>query len=92
MGVLVYETKGYNNTSNAFEGISAGRSTIQQSTGLPTGTYFYILSYTSLDGTGQTITNKKRRIFILIQINNLIPEDILRYFIKKTISSYKKSN
>jgi gliding motility-associated-like protein len=26
-GVLVYETKGYNNTSNAFEGISAGRST-----------------------------------------------------------------
>ena len=58
-GVLVYETKGYNNTSNAFEGISAGRSTIQQSTGLPTGTYFYILSYTSLDGTGKTITNKK---------------------------------
>jgi hypothetical protein len=51
-GVLVYETKGYNNT-NAFEGISAGRSTIQQSTGLPTGTYFYILSYTSLDGTGK---------------------------------------
>jgi hypothetical protein len=36
-----------------FEGISAGRSTIQQSTGLPTGTYFYILSYTSLDGTGK---------------------------------------
>ncbi|MFV8357731.1 gliding motility-associated C-terminal domain-containing protein [Flavobacterium sp. XS1P32] len=58
-GVLVYETKGYNNTSNAFEGISVGRSIIQQSTGLPTGTYFYILSYTSLDGTGKTITNKK---------------------------------
>jgi hypothetical protein len=33
--------------------VSAGRSTIQQSTGLPTGTYFYILSYTSLDGTGK---------------------------------------
>jgi hypothetical protein len=26
----VYETKGYNNTSNAFEGISAGRFNIQQ--------------------------------------------------------------
>ena len=58
-GVLVYETKGYNNTSNAFEGISAGRSTIKEANGLPIGTYFYILNYTSIDNTGKTITNKK---------------------------------
>ncbi|PIF63104.1 gliding motility-associated C-terminal domain-containing protein [Flavobacterium sp. 11] len=58
-GVLVYETKGYNNASNSFDGISGGRSTVQQSSGLPTGTYFYILNYTSVDNDGKIITNKK---------------------------------
>ncbi|WP_338648446.1 gliding motility-associated C-terminal domain-containing protein [Flavobacterium sp. KS-LB2] len=58
-GVLVFETKGYNNTSNAFDGISGGRSTVQQSSGLPTGTYFYILNYTSVDNDGKIISNKK---------------------------------
>ena len=58
-GVLVFETKGYNNTSNVFDGISGGRSTIQQSSGLPTGTYFYILNYTSVDNDGKILTNKK---------------------------------
>jgi gliding motility-associated-like protein len=58
-GVLVFETKGYNNNSNAFDGISGGRSTVQQSSGLPTGTYFYILNYTSVDNVGKIITNKK---------------------------------
>ncbi|MDI6034838.1 gliding motility-associated C-terminal domain-containing protein [Flavobacterium sp. LB2P84] len=58
-GVLVFETKGYNNTSNSFDGISGGRSTVQQSSGLPTGTYFYILNYTSVDNDGKIITNKK---------------------------------
>jgi gliding motility-associated-like protein len=58
-GVLVYETTGYNNTSKVFKGISEGRTTISQSSGLPTGTYFYILNYTSVDGLGNKITNKK---------------------------------
>ncbi|MFV8380050.1 gliding motility-associated C-terminal domain-containing protein, partial [Flavobacterium sp. LB3R33] len=58
-GVLVFETKGYNNTSNSFDGVSGGRSTVQQSSGLPTGTYFYILNYTSVDNDGKIITNKK---------------------------------
>ncbi|MFV5700227.1 gliding motility-associated C-terminal domain-containing protein, partial [Flavobacterium sp. ZT3R17] len=58
-GVLVFETKGYNNTSNFFDGVSQGRSTIQQTSGLPTGTYFYILNYTSIDGNGKSVTNKK---------------------------------
>jgi hypothetical protein len=39
--------------------VSLGRTTVSQSSGLPTGTYFYILNYTSVDGTGQIQTNKQ---------------------------------
>jgi gliding motility-associated-like protein len=48
-GVLVFEINGYNNTTRVFNGISQGRTTINQSVGLPTGTYFYILTYTFKD-------------------------------------------
>jgi gliding motility-associated-like protein/uncharacterized repeat protein (TIGR01451 family) len=58
-GVLVFETKGYNNTTNAFNGTSRGRTTIDQSSGLPTGTYYYILNYTFVDGNGQSQVSKK---------------------------------
>ncbi|KIA85888.1 gliding motility-associated C-terminal domain-containing protein, partial [Flavobacterium sp. AED] len=58
-GVLVFDAQGYNNTTKAFKGFSEGRSTISQSSGLPTGTYFYILNYTSIDGNGKVQTNKK---------------------------------
>ncbi|MFH6990614.1 gliding motility-associated C-terminal domain-containing protein, partial [Flavobacterium collinsii] len=58
-GVLVFDTKNYNNTTNAFDGISRGRTTVSQSDGLPTGTYFYILNYTSVDGNGAIQMNKK---------------------------------
>ncbi|WP_409416149.1 choice-of-anchor L domain-containing protein [Flavobacterium sp. PS2] len=58
-GVLVFETRNYNNTTNAFDGISRGRTTVKQSDGLPSGTYFYILNYTSIDGNGAIQTNKK---------------------------------
>ncbi len=44
-GVLVYETTGYNNEDKAFRGISEGRVTVDKSTGLPEGTYYYILKY-----------------------------------------------
>ncbi|WP_264557949.1 gliding motility-associated C-terminal domain-containing protein [Flavobacterium sp. N1718] len=44
-GVLVYETKDYNNLDKAFRGYSAGRVTISSSDPLPEGTYFYILRY-----------------------------------------------
>jgi gliding motility-associated-like protein/uncharacterized repeat protein (TIGR01451 family) len=46
-GVLVFETKNYDNETNVFDGTSRGRTTIKQSEGLPTGTYFYIINYTS---------------------------------------------
>jgi gliding motility-associated-like protein len=58
-GVLVFDAQGYNNTTKAFRGFSEGRSTITQSSGLPTGTYFYILNYTSVDGNDKIQTNKK---------------------------------
>ncbi|MFV7236987.1 gliding motility-associated C-terminal domain-containing protein, partial [Flavobacterium sp. ZB4R12] len=58
-GVLVFDTRNYDNESNYFDGISRGRTTISQSSGLPTGTYYYILNYTSVDGFGNIQTNKK---------------------------------
>ncbi|MFV8346098.1 gliding motility-associated C-terminal domain-containing protein [Flavobacterium sp. ZB4P13] len=58
-GVLVFETRGYDNVTKVFRGISEGRTTISQSSGLPTGTYFYILSYNSLDENDIIQTNKK---------------------------------
>ncbi|WP_291111867.1 gliding motility-associated C-terminal domain-containing protein, partial [Flavobacterium sp. UBA4120] len=58
-GVLVFETKNYNNGTNVFDGTSQGRSTVSQSSGLPTGTYYYIVNYTSFDGNGKIQSNKK---------------------------------
>ncbi|WP_276381823.1 gliding motility-associated C-terminal domain-containing protein [Flavobacterium sp. H4147] len=58
-GILVFETTNYNNATNAFDGTSRGRTTIKQSDGLPTGTYFYILNYQSIDGNNVVHNNKK---------------------------------
>lgn len=58
-GVMVYETKNYNNVTNVFEGTSQGKSAIGENSGLATGTYFYILNYTSVDGNGKIQTNTK---------------------------------
>ncbi|WP_366183063.1 gliding motility-associated C-terminal domain-containing protein [Flavobacterium ovatum] len=58
-GVLVFETKNYDNETNFFEGYSRGRTTVSESSGLPTGTYFYIISYSSIDGIGDIQTYRK---------------------------------
>ncbi|MBF4518414.1 gliding motility-associated C-terminal domain-containing protein [Flavobacterium sp. ANB] len=58
-GILVFDAVNYNNTTNAFDGTSRGRTTIKQSDGLPTGTYFYIINYQSLDGNNAVQMNKK---------------------------------
>ncbi|WP_426484543.1 gliding motility-associated C-terminal domain-containing protein [Flavobacterium sp. 2] len=58
-GILVFETTDYNNTTNAFDGTSRGRTTVNKSEGLPTGTYFYIVTYKSLDGNNVIQYNKK---------------------------------
>ena len=49
-GVKVYDAENYNNTSVVFTGVSEGRTTVKQSAELPTGTYFYILKYKTLEG------------------------------------------
>jgi hypothetical protein len=57
-GVLVFETTGYNNVTDAFKVSLGGRTTVSQSSG--TNRYIlYILNYTSVDGTGQIQTNKQ---------------------------------
>ncbi|MDD5151411.1 MAG: gliding motility-associated C-terminal domain-containing protein, partial [Flavobacterium sp.] len=51
-GVLVYSADGYNNKTVVFKGISEGRTTVKQSEGLPSGTYYYILKYVDFSGAG----------------------------------------
>ncbi|KRB59177.1 gliding motility-associated C-terminal domain-containing protein [Flavobacterium sp. Root186] len=46
-GVLVYDAYGYDNQSVAFRGISEGRATVNRQKGLPDGTYFYVITYTT---------------------------------------------
>ena len=58
-GILVFETKNYDNVNKVFKGFSEGRTTINQSSGLPAGTYFYILTYSFIDGSGGVQVNKK---------------------------------
>lgn len=49
-GIKVFDTTNYNNYERVFRGISEGRATIKQSEELPTGTYFYILKYKTIEG------------------------------------------
>ncbi|MGM8360277.1 gliding motility-associated C-terminal domain-containing protein, partial [Flavobacterium sp. ARAG 55.4] len=51
-GVKVFEVDGYDNNAKAFRGISEGRVTVNQSKGLPNGTYFYVINYVDKDGNG----------------------------------------
>ncbi|MDN3725349.1 gliding motility-associated C-terminal domain-containing protein [Aequorivita sp. SDUM287046] len=48
-GILVYETDGYgqgdDDSINTFKGVSDGRVTVDKNEELPTGTYFYILTF-----------------------------------------------
>jgi gliding motility-associated-like protein len=44
-GVLVWDTDGYGVNGNVFRGVSNGRSTIREEKELPTGTYYYILTF-----------------------------------------------
>ncbi len=48
-GVLVYEAKQYDNDGTSFKGISEGRANVGDE--LPTGTYFYVVQYTTTEGS-----------------------------------------
>lgn len=59
-GVLVYQTKGYNESDRVFRGLSDGRATVNRGAGLPTGTYYYILKY----NTGTRTKEKAGYLYI----------------------------
>jgi gliding motility-associated-like protein len=59
-GVLVYEADNYDNESVVFVGVSNGRATINQSAELPTGTYFYIIEWTSVSADGKSSTEHRQ--------------------------------
>lgn len=44
-GVKVFETTNYDSDGNVFNGYSQGRATVNPDNKLPTGTYFYVLTY-----------------------------------------------
>ncbi|SHJ26565.1 gliding motility-associated C-terminal domain-containing protein, partial [Pseudozobellia thermophila] len=44
-GILVWESSKYDNTNNAFDGVSQGRITIIENQKLPSGVYFYKIKY-----------------------------------------------
>ncbi|PWL39046.1 hypothetical protein DKG77_12550 [Flagellimonas aquimarina] len=46
-GVLVYQADNYGQGNNLFRGISEGRSTMTQDRELPSGTYFYSLTFSA---------------------------------------------
>ncbi|PKP17348.1 MAG: hypothetical protein CVU07_04345, partial [Bacteroidetes bacterium HGW-Bacteroidetes-23] len=60
-GVLVYEVQNYNNNDRRFEGISEGRATLNKNAELPTGTYFYIINYTTPEGN---VENKSGYLYL----------------------------
>jgi len=57
-GVKVFETNNYDSNGNVFNGYSDGRVTMNGSNKLPTGTYFYILTY-DYDENGNQGTHKQ---------------------------------
>ncbi|WHT39887.1 gliding motility-associated C-terminal domain-containing protein [Myroides sp. mNGS23_01] len=58
MGVKVYETTNYDSAGNVFRGYSEGRVTINKDKALPTGTYFYIITYEVKNQNGSNIVKK----------------------------------
>ncbi|WP_456867706.1 Ig-like domain-containing protein [Galbibacter sp. BG1] len=53
-GVLVFETEGYGQSTNHFNGYSQGRITIGQNNKLPVGTYYYAIEYVKDQTTKST--------------------------------------
>lgn len=57
-GVKVFDTHNYDSAGNVFRGYSDGRVTINKGEKLPTGTYFYIVSYEYKDKSGSRMIKK----------------------------------
>jgi len=57
-GVKVYDTSNYNSNDNVFRGYSEGRVTMNKKEQLPSGTYYYIISYEYKDESGSRMIKK----------------------------------
>ncbi|MGG5578850.1 gliding motility-associated C-terminal domain-containing protein, partial [Myroides sp. C15-4] len=57
-GVRVYEADHYGSSDRVFRGYSDGRATIKKNEKLPTGTYYYILTYEKSDKHGSRTIKK----------------------------------
>lgn len=57
-GVKVYETTNYNSQGNVFRGYSEGRVTVNKNEKLPSGTYYYILTYEHTSKNGANLIKK----------------------------------
>lgn len=67
-GVKVYETKGYDTngdgSTNVFRGYSDGRVTVDKNKILPSGTYYYVLTYEYTDNNGSRIVKKAANLHL----------------------------
>ncbi|MBB1141046.1 gliding motility-associated C-terminal domain-containing protein, partial [Myroides sp. WP-1] len=67
-GVRVYETKGYDpsgdGSSNVFRGYSEGRVTVDKNKKLPSGTYYYVVTYEYQDASGSRMIKKAANLHL----------------------------
>jgi gliding motility-associated-like protein len=63
-GVKVFETNNYDSAGNVFDGYSEGRLTISDNDQLPTGTYYYVLSYDFTDNDSTQRVKKAGYLYI----------------------------
>lgn len=67
-GSRVYETRGYDpkgdGSSNVFRGYSEGNATIDKGTKLPSGTYYYVITYEYTDSQGSRMIKKAANLHL----------------------------
>ena len=67
-GARVYETRGYDpygdGSSNVFRGYSDGKATIDKGTKLPSGTYYYVITYEYTDSNGSRMIKKAANLHL----------------------------
>ncbi|QQU05067.1 gliding motility-associated C-terminal domain-containing protein [Myroides odoratus] len=57
-GIKVFDTTNYDSTGNIFKGYSDGRVTLKKGEQLPSGTYFYVITYEYEDSSGSRKVKK----------------------------------
>ena len=67
-GARVYETRGYDplgdGSSNVFRGYSEGKVTVDKGSKLPSGTYYYVITYEYTDSHGSRMIKKAANLHL----------------------------